>query len=208
MPEERPLLMATEADATLRLAKALDADFEPLPAASEPEAFEAWRSEAMRGAPRAQIVIAPWLVAPSQAELMRVDSADWRRRFEQPYLLWNFALGAASRRITDGGALVGVVQAPAALDAPGWTPELAIADGVFSLIRSLAAAEGSRGVRANLVNTPIGLVEGEVIAPAPPLAGFPGTIEQNVAGAVRTLLCSDAIGLTGRVLAADGGRSL
>src|SRR6056297_2199810 len=103
MPEERPLLMATEADATLRLAKALDADFEPLPAASEPEAFEAWRSEAMRGVPRARIVIAPWLVAPSQAELMQVDSANWRRRFEQPYLLWNFALGAASRRVTDGG---------------------------------------------------------------------------------------------------------
>jgi NAD(P)-dependent dehydrogenase (short-subunit alcohol dehydrogenase family) len=208
MSEQRPLLMATEADATLHLAKALDADFSPLPAAGEPERFEAWRSEAMAGEPREAIVIAAWLDAPSEAELMDVDTTAWRRRFELPYLLWNFALGAAGRRVTDGGALVGVVQAPAALDAPGWTPELAIADGVFSLIRSLAAAEGPRGVRANLVNTPIGLVEGELIAPAPPLEGFPGTIERHVAGAVRTLLSPDAIGLTGRVLTADGGRSL
>ena len=208
MPLPRPLLMATEADAPMRLAKALDADFSPLPAASEPESFEAWRREAMSGEPREAIVVAAWLDAPSQAELMDVDATAWRRRFELPYLLWNFALGAASRRVADGGAVVGVVQAPAALDAPGWTPELAIADGVFSLIRSLAAAEGPRDVRANLVNTPIGLVEGEVIAPAPPLEGFPGSIERHVAGAVRTLLSPDAVGLTGRVLAADGGRSL
>ncbi len=211
MLDQRPLLFATEADATLRLAKSLDAEFVALPLASAPEEFEDWRSRAADSGPRAQVVVAPWLVTPEppgRSELVNVDPAEWRRRFELPYLLWNFSLGAASRCVADGGAIVGVVQAPAALDAPGFTPELAISDGVLSLIRSLAAAEGSRGVRSNLVTTPIGLVESDLVAPAPPLAGFPGTIEEHVAGAVRTLLCSDAIGLTGRVLSADGGRSL
>jgi len=211
MSDQRPLLFASEADATLRLAKALDAEFAALPSASAPEQFEDWRTQAAAGEPRKQVIVATWLSdpgPPEQSELMSLDAANWRRRFELPYLLWNFALGAASRRVADGGAIVGVVQSPAVLDAVGWTPELAISDGVLSLIRSLAAAEGPRGVRSNLVTTPIGLVEGDVIAPAPPLAGFPGTIEVQVAGAVRTLLSPDSLGLTGRVLSADGGRSL
>lgn len=211
MPDARPLLFATEAEATLRLAMSLDAEFVALPFASAPEEFEQWRSRAAEAEPREHVIVAPWLVdpePPEQAELTHIDPAQWRRRFELPYLLWNFALGAASRRVADGGAIVGVVQSPAALDAPGWTPESAISDGVLALIRSLAAAEGVRGVRSNLVTTPIGLIEGDLVAPAPPLAGFPGTIEEHVAGAVRTLLGPDAIGLTGRVLSADGGRSL
>ncbi|MCP4908638.1 MAG: hypothetical protein GY910_26990 [bacterium] len=211
MPEQRPLLFATKAEATLRLAESLDAEFAALPLASAPEKFEDWRSKASAAEERDRVIVAPWLVTPEPpkcAELMNVDPAAWRERFELPYLLWNFALGAASRRVADHGAIVGVVQSPAAIDAPGWTPELAISDGVLSLIRSLAAAEGARGVRCNLVTTPIGLIEGDLVAPAPPLAGFPGTIEKHVAGAVRTLLSPDAVGLTGRVLSADGGRSL
>lgn len=207
-PSERTLLLASEADETHRLAKALDADFEALPAADAPQTFEAWRASTIAGPPRERVVVAAWLSAAKPGELMTVDPDAWRRRFELPYLLWNFALGAASRRVADNGVIVGVVQGPAALDAPGFTPELAISDGVFSLVRSLAAAEGHRGVRANLVTTPIGLVEGEIIAPAPPLSIFPGAIDRDVAGAVRTFLSPDASGLTGRVLSADGGRSL
>ncbi len=141
-------------------------------------------------------------------DLATLDRNAWRHRFEAPYLLWNFALGAAGRRCADGGTVVAVAQSPAALDAPGHTPELAIADGVLALVRSIAAAEGPRGVRANLVTTPIDLIEGDLVAPAPPLAGFPGTIETHVAGAVRSFLGTNSAGLTGRVLSADGGRSL
>ena len=208
MPNARPLLFATETDATHQLAKELDAEFSALPATNAPEEFEAWRAEAAAGEQRDKVIVAVWILAPSRGELMSVDADSWRQRFELPYLLWNFALGAAGRRVADGGAVVGVVQAPAAIDAPGWTPELAMSDGVFSLSRSVAAAEGPRRVRCNLVTTPIGLIEGEVIAPSPPLPGFPGTIEVHVAGAIRTFLSPDAAGLTGRVLSADGGRSL
>jgi NAD(P)-dependent dehydrogenase (short-subunit alcohol dehydrogenase family) len=205
---DRPLLLATEADETLLLAKSLDAELSPLPACEAPETFETWRSEFASQAARGAIVVAPWENGRTRGELMGLDESGWRRRFELPYLLWNFALGAAARRCADGGAIVAIVQAPAALEAPGWTPELSIADGLLSLIRSIAASEGTRGVRANLVTTPIGLTEVDLVAPPPPLAGFPGQIDKHVAGAVRMLLCPDAHGLTGRVLPADGGRSL
>lgn len=208
MPDPRPLLLASDLDETRRLAQQLDADFEPLPDADAPSTFETWRSDVVAGAPRERIVVAHWRAATPARDLMDVDAGEWAARFEAPYLLWNFALGAAGRRCRDRGAIVAVCQAPAALDAPGRTPELAIADGVLALVRSVAAAEGPRGVRANLVTTPIGLTGPDPIAPAPPLGGFPGTIESHVAGAVRSFLSPDAAGLTGRVLSADGGRSL
>lgn len=208
MPDTRPLLLASDADETRQLAQSLDADFAPLPDLQAPSTFESWRSDVLAESPRDRIVVAQWRAESPPADLLGVDAHAWVERFETPYLLWNFALGAAGRRCADGGAIVAVCQAPAALDAPGRTPELAIADGVLALVRSVAAAEGPRGVRANLVTTPIGLTGPDPIAPAPPLAGFPGGIDSHVAGAVRSFLSPDAAGLTGRVLSADGGRSL
>ncbi len=209
MTIEQTRLIATGGPSTERLAKALDADFERLPSVEAPESFESWRMDALAArASSRRIVVAVWNDSAAPGELLGVDADAWRKRFELPYLLWNFALGVAGQQASDGGAIVAVVQSPAALDCPGWTPEFAIADGLLALVRSVAAAEGARGVRANLVTTPVGLVEGEVVAPPPPLSDFPGTIEEHVAGAVRMLLSSDAQGLTGRVLAADGGRAL
>ncbi len=208
MPDTRPLLLASEADETRQLAKALDADFAPLPDVDRPTTFEAWRDDVLSEPSRDRVVVAGWQAHVPPEDLVELDPDEWVRRFEAPFLLWNFALGAAGRRCSDGGAIVAVCQAPAALDSPGRTPELAIADGVLALVRSVAASEGPRGVRANLVTTPIGLTDPDPIAPAPPLAGFPGTIDTHVAGAVRNFLSKDAGGLTGRVLSADGGRSL
>jgi NAD(P)-dependent dehydrogenase (short-subunit alcohol dehydrogenase family) len=208
MPASPPLLFAFKNAGSLQLRDSLGADFEPLPPVDSPDRFETWRTAASAAEGRDKIVVAPWLDDPTSGEINTLDESSWKHRFEAPYLLWNFALAAASRRCTDGGAIVALVQTPAVLDAAGWTPELAIADGVLALVRSIAAAEGPRGVRVNLVTTPIGLVEGNIVAPAPPLPGFPGTLEQHVAGALRTFLSHDAIGLTGRVLSADGGRSL
>lgn len=208
MSDDRPLLLATEADCTLRLAKALDADLSPLPRLDAEHTFEAWRDDILSGPTRSRVIACVWLSVAGPEELTRLDADQWRVRFERPYLLWNFVLGAAGRICRDDGAIVAVAQAPAALDAPGFTPELAISDGVLALVRSVAAAEGPRRVRANLVTTPIGLITGDLVAPAPPLDLFPGTIESHVAGAVRNFLSPDSIGLTGRALAADGGRSL
>jgi NAD(P)-dependent dehydrogenase (short-subunit alcohol dehydrogenase family) len=207
LESEKTILFATDTPSTRSLASELNAELCALPALEAPEDFEAWRAEAMAGPATDRVIVSVWHEAPRSGALVGLDEASWEQRFERPYLLWNIALGAAAGRCRDGGAIVALVQTPAALDSPGWTPEASIGDGVVALTRSLAASEGSRGVRANTVTTPLRFVEGEVIAPTPPLATFPGRLEVEVAGAIRLLLSSDAAGLTGRALAADCGRA-
>lgn len=205
---ERPLLMATDAPATRSLAAALDTDLLTLPALSAPAAFERWRDEALGEPARSGLVICVWLDGPSRAPLIDLETDVFEARFEAPLRLWSLTLGVAACSCLDGGSIVGLVQAPAALDSAGFTPETRIADGVVALARSVAAAEGERKVRANVVTKPIGLVSEARVAPAPPLPGFPGRLEGKVAGAIRLLISDDAAGLTGRRLSADGGRPL
>ena len=92
--------------------EAIDGDLEALPAVGETDRFEAWRTEAAGGPKREHVVVCVWPDPVPNAPLLEVDADAWRQRFEAPYLLWNFALGAASRRCGDGGAIVAVVQAP------------------------------------------------------------------------------------------------
>jgi enoyl-[acyl-carrier-protein] reductase (NADH) len=110
-------------------------------------------------------------------------------------------------RCADGGAIVAVIERPSPLDCIGWAPESGVADAVEALTRSLGRSEGPRGVRVNAVTTPARLTGADVVAPPPPLATFPGTVEREVVGAVRLLLSDDAAGLTGTVTHADSGRS-
>ncbi len=208
MNTERSILFATDTPSMRSLGDQLSAELVVLPALDVPESFEAWRAEVGAVPDCSRVIVSVWNATPTQGALVEQEQEAWLRRFEHPYLLWNFALGAAARRCRAGGAIVALVQTPAALDAAGWTPEMSIGDGVVALVRSLAASEGSRGIRANTVTTPIPLIGETVIAPPPPLDGFPGRLDQEVAGALRLLLSSDACGLTGRVIAADGGRSL
>jgi enoyl-[acyl-carrier-protein] reductase (NADH) len=116
-------------------------------------------------------------------------------------------MGVASRRVADGGAVVAVVEAPAPIDSAGWTPESGVAEAAIVLARSLAQSEGARGVRANAITTPLRLGGGE-LAPPPALPGYPGTLEDDVAGAVRMLLGEDARGVTASVTYVDRGRTL
>jgi NAD(P)-dependent dehydrogenase (short-subunit alcohol dehydrogenase family) len=208
MTSPRPLLLAPDTPSMHTLGAALEADLVALPALDNPDDFEAWRDEVAAGPERSQIVVCLWIEGAAAKALIDVDDDLWAQRLEAPYLLWNLALGAAARRCAAGGSIAALVQTPAALDAAGWTLETSIADGVVALARSLAASEGARGVRVNAVTTPLGLIEPPVIAPAPPLASFPGRLDREIAGAVRLMLSADAAGLTGRVVGADGGRSL
>jgi len=202
------ILLAPRSDAMQRLADALEAELVPLPPVSDREDFEEWRDGVAAGRAVAHVIVAVWSEGEAPDPLLELDESAWTRRLEGPFLLWNLALGAAAARCDDGGSIVALVQSPSALDAAGFTPEAAIGDGVVALIRSVAASEGPRGVRANAVTTPLRLVERATLAPAPPLPGYPGRIDVEVAGAIRMLLSEDACGLTGRVLAADGGRTL
>lgn len=192
------------------LGESLGAEFEALPSPDridEPEALERWRAECVARGERDHVIVCVWNESAEPAPLVELEEALWERRFERPYLLWNVALGVAARRCRAAGAIAALVQTPAALDASGLCPEMSIGDGVVALVRSLAASEGARGVRANTVTTPLGLVGDQVIAPSPPLEIFPGRLEVEVAGALRLALSSEAAGMTGRVFGADGGRS-
>lgn len=175
------------------------------------EALESWRGEVSGGPPADQVVVAPWpacLGAPENAgSLDEMALPEWVERAEVPFALWFAAMGVAAGRCADGGSIVAVIERPPPLDCAGWAPETGIADAVEAMTRSLARGEGPRGVRVNAVTTPLRSTRLPVVDPPPSLAAFPGTVEGELAGAVRMLLGRDASGVTGTVVHADCGRS-
>jgi len=209
------LVLGGDAPEVTDLARNLGADVELVPtalagaagAAAAGEELDAWRARAAAGPRAVKVVVAPWTTPPSSAPLAALDLDGWTDRAELALARWVAALGAAKARCADGGAIVALVDRPAPLDAAGWAPECGVADAVEALTRSLARSEGPRGVRVNAVTTPARLTHGPVVAPAPPLDAFPGSVLLEAAGAVRLLLDPDALGLTGTVLHADCGRS-
>lgn len=163
----------------------------------------AWRESAAAGSDD-RVVVAAWPSALAAGRAEELDLDGWAARGEQPLHAWVAALGAAVRRVADGGVIVSVVDRPSPLDCAGWAPESGIADAVEALTRSLARSEGPRGVRVHCVTTPRRTAPSDPVMPAPPLTSFPGTLD-DVVSAVRLLL--DAPGLTNQVVHADAGRS-
>lgn len=202
------------------LRRGLDADLERVPSLAEPgegrEPFEwpwtdeldKWRDTAGAGPLFDEVVVAAWpdtVGEPRPLASMPVDA--WVTRGETTFARWFAAMGVAVRRCADGGAIVAAIERPPPLDCNGWAPESGTADAVESMVRSLARAEGHRGVRVNAVTTPVRLHRPPVVDPAPPLATFPGSLETEVLGAVSMLLGPGASGVTGTALHADCGRS-
>jgi hypothetical protein len=202
------LLLISEGAFGEDLARTLGATPHPLPpAASDDATLEAWRARRIAEQRSGRVVVAIDAEgATGPVMLGELDDDAWLRRAERPFLRWCLALGAASECCADGGAIVAVAEAPPALDAAGFAPETGLADTVGALVASIARAEGGRGVRANAVTTCFRLRLGALPAPPPPLAGFPGSM-QDVADAVRLLLSDEARSVTGRSLPADFGRS-
>ena len=207
------LLIAEDTPEARDFAAVLDANLLALPATAETTDWawaaelEAWRETAAEGTQNGRIVVAVWPDSPAPGVALDLDVAGWEARTEQPLARWAVALGCAVRRCPDGGSIVAVVDGPTTLECVGWAPETAVAEGVRAMARSLALSEGARGVRVNTVSTPARLPLGELLHPAPPLATFPGTVDREVAGAVRMLLSEDACGITGSIVFADAGRS-
>jgi len=205
------LVLGTAATALVAFTDALAAKlgaapgFDRLPAPdSEAAAFEAWRERLATGPPAPRIVVAVWHERPRPAALVDLADAEWEARAEAPLLAWNVALGAAAARCADGGAIVAVVEAPGPLESAGWVPEAGLADAVSALVRSVAQAEGPRGVRANTLVTPARIGPAGVAGLAP---GYPGTLEGEVLDAAQWLLSDNAGGISGHTLAADFGRT-
>jgi NAD(P)-dependent dehydrogenase (short-subunit alcohol dehydrogenase family) len=171
------------------------------------DALDAWRDAL---APQLQgsrsIVVCTWPpAAPSRLVDLSPDA--WVAAAEWPFALWFSALSVAATTVADGGAVVAVVERPVALDAPGYAASMSIGEGVLALVRSLASAEGARGVRVNAVTTEVATAPPVLLGAAPTLPAFPGRPGHEVAGAVRLLLSPDACGITGTAVRADCGRS-
>jgi NAD(P)-dependent dehydrogenase (short-subunit alcohol dehydrogenase family) len=212
----RILVIGSDHPDVRTLVDALNGDLLALPPESETtgaggwswaDELERWRATAAEGPLLQRIVVAVWPDALPAGTSNELDLADWERRCEQPLSRWAVALGVAVARVADGGSIVAVTEGPTALECMGWAPEAAVAEGVRALSRSLALSEGARQVRVNTVNTPARFAFGELRHPTPPLDSFPGAIGTEVAGAVRLLLSPDAVGVTGGIVHADGGRA-
>jgi 3-oxoacyl-[acyl-carrier protein] reductase len=166
----------------------------------------AWQRDLAASTPAREVVVCSWPAVMSAVPFAELEPEAWRAQVEWPTALWFTTLVAAAGCCADGGSLVVVIERPVTLDAPGHAALVAVSDGLDNLVRSLAAIEGARGVRVNAVATEVHTAPAAPRGAPPALDGFPGRIEDEVAGAVRLLLSPDAGGVTGTVLTADCGR--
>lgn len=199
------LLIGSEVEEVRRLAAAFGAELTAVP--DDMAALDDWRDGLRDGAAAARVVVAVWVGEQVQEDLAGTGYDEWVARCEVPLARWWAAMGVAARRCADGGAVVAVVERPPPLDVAGWAPAAAVADAAENMARSLARAEGGRGVRVNVVTTPVRLHRPPLVDPQPSLATYPGAVDREVVGAVRMLLSVDAAGVTGTVVNADCGRS-
>jgi enoyl-[acyl-carrier-protein] reductase (NADH) len=214
------LLLGTASPEIEVLVEALGADLISLPPMPSTEAgelskswswakeLEQWRERTLTGARYQKIVVAIWQQEQVGQVLVETELPQWTQRCEVPIAWWAVALGCAQSLCSENGAVVVLIEMPSALDSENWTAEVAVAEAAVALTRSLARAEGARGIRFNAVTTPVRMTGNQIlVAPPPPLDTFPGRLDREVVGAVRLLLQDDACGLTGTVLHADGGRT-
>jgi len=208
------LFIGDAAPATTALADALGASVVAVPAPPATptwawtwqETIDAWRADVVDGPPADHVVVCTWPASVATTPVVDLEPDAWRARVEWPLALWFNALAAAAQRCADGGSIVAVVELPAAIDAVGHGPVVTVAEGLITLVHSLAAREGGREVRVNAVTTELFTAPAVLAGSPPPLASFPGRADVEVAGAVRMLLSAEASGITGTTLRAAGGR--
>ncbi|MCH2171056.1 SDR family oxidoreductase [Myxococcota bacterium] len=202
------IVLGTPVDEARALARALSASWLELPPMGAGDAdWQAIRERVTSHAPCPRVVLAVWCEAPRPGPFVSMSPDAWLARCEAPLIAWSVALGCAADLCADEGSIVAVIEAPNSLDASEWVPESGVSDAAQALVRSVAHAEGPRGVRANAVTAPLRLAPSQLVAPAPPLDRFPGELADEVAGAVEMLLSPWASGITARTLAADCGRA-
>jgi NAD(P)-dependent dehydrogenase (short-subunit alcohol dehydrogenase family) len=212
------LVIGPSAASTVSLCYAIGpVDFCPLP---EPDSFDAswswnwgmelesWLNSNAQGEKYSGVVVVCWGGADAPQAFIDISAADWLGQVERRIAVWFSAVKLGAQRCADNGSVVVVVERPAALDVVDYSSVVATGDGMISMMRCVAAAEGERGVRANAVTTELWTVPEHLLGPKPDLPSFPGSIDREVAGAVRFLLGPDAIGVTGSVLSPDGGRAI
>ena len=171
------------------------------------DTLDLWRAGLVDGPPVERVVVCTWPATITPTPVIGLSPEEWRAQVEWPLALWFDALAAAAQRCADGGSIVAVIELPSAIDACGQGAVVTVAEGLLTLVRSLAAREGGRQVRVNAVTTELFTAPAVLTGSPPPLASFPGRVDIEVAGAVQMLGSPDASGLTGAVLRATGGRA-
>lgn len=215
MSEEKTLLIGSNTEPVAALCDALKATMHLLPDLKDTEnelwpwadTLQQWRGTAVSSPRARRIVVMVWPDQGAMAHCSDTELGTWSRRAEAPLAQWFTALGCAQQLCRDGGSVVALVERPSPLDSSGRAPEVAVAEGVIALVRSLAKSEGNRGVRFNAVTTPLRLSPEKLVNPAPALATYPGLLLREALGAVRMMLGADSCGVTGSAVHADCGRS-
>jgi len=173
-----------------------------------PTTLERWEQQSEDLGDFSSVVIACWDEIDAPSPFVEVDGTAWSSQLEQRLTAWAVATKVGIARCADGGAVVVVVERPAAFDAVGRSMLVGVAEGVLGLMRCVAVSEGPRAVRVNAVTTELWTAPEELLGPTPALASFPGRVDVEVAGAIRLLLSEDAAGVTGSVVSSDGGRAV
>jgi NAD(P)-dependent dehydrogenase (short-subunit alcohol dehydrogenase family) len=176
-------------------------------AASSRASLDTFRVDLASAPPLDAVVVCTWPAIARVAPAIAIDVDSWTELVERPIARWTSALVGAVQRCADGGSVVAVVELPAALDVAGHLAHVVVGEAISTHARSLALAEGRRGVRVNVVSTQLSSAPVRPMGSPPPLASFPGRAEHEVAGAVRLLLDPASSGITGTVVRADCGRA-
>jgi NAD(P)-dependent dehydrogenase (short-subunit alcohol dehydrogenase family) len=214
---ERRLLVAHNLEATQQLGASLGLSIHAPPTLADPAAegwdwpwrdtLAAWGDE-LRSSPQPDaVVVCTWPEPTSAMALTELDHRSWIIQVEIPVATWFTAVSAAVSLCADGGSVVVVAERPAALDCRGRSDMTALADGLAALTRSAALIHGHRRCRVNLVTTELFSAPDTLLGMQPPLASFPGTPGNEIAGAVEMLWSQAAAGVTGTVVRADCGRA-
>lgn len=210
-----PLLIARPGATTDDLAAALGARVAVLaPAVTAPDlawtwaaALESWAAEVDDQITADRVVICTWPEPTGPRSMVDLTPGDWVTHVEAELATWVLAIVTAARSCASGGSVVVVVERPSPLDGAGRVAELTVAEGLITFARSAALVHGERDVRVNVVTTALWTVPDRLVGMAPALPSFPGTVQREVAGAVRSLWSEDTCGITGTTVRADGGRS-
>jgi NAD(P)-dependent dehydrogenase (short-subunit alcohol dehydrogenase family) len=209
------LFVGLDSPHTRELAAALSAELVSPPPLAAPDGWawtfgddvERFAASLADGPPVDQVIVCTWAEHYGPKPLVDVDPAEWMTEVERTLALWYSVLTRVVERVADGGAMAVVVERPAAIDCAGYAGTTAVAEGLVALTRSCALVHGARGVRVNAIGTEVSTAPEVLLGLAPALPSFPGTISDQVAGAVRMVLSPDASGVSGTLVRADAGRS-
>src|ERR1700727_1932546 len=128
--------------------------------------LERWKHSSPQVKKYSGVVVVCWDRLTAPQPFLEISASDWIVQVERRMAIWFSAVERAAESCADNGSIVLVVERPAALDAAGHSSVVMSAEGMISMMRCVAAAEGIRGVRANAVTTELWTVPEHPVGPS------------------------------------------